>query len=506
MTSDTLSRSRRALLLTGLGAALLLPIGCKGQNATTVREREAQTAAPPQGTAPAPSPEQPAQSTTTPPSSQPREVGTLPSLAPLVQSVKGAVVNVEVRQRAAGSSRAHGGLGGNPFDPFFGMPNPHEAPQQRQGAGSGFIIDPRGRVLTNAHVVQDASTIQIKLDDGRQFAAKVLGSDPLTDLALLQLEGGDLGQLPTVKLGNSDELQVGDYVVAIGNPFGLASSVSAGILSARARDINAGPYDDFLQTDAAINPGNSGGPLFNLRGEVMGINTAIVGGGTGIGFAVPSNIASALLPQLEGGEVRRGWLGVGVQDLTAELGRALGVDAKEGAVVSDVTAGTPAARGGLKPDDIIVSVNGEAVDSARTLTRTVGFMQPGREVTLQVLRGGDKRELKVTLGERPDLERVRRPQAPEPEEEARTSGLGLTLRDGGMRGTPPGALILQVEPGSVAESAGLAPGMTIVEAGGEPVKSARELTRIVQRAKSGSTLLLRVQVGQGRVLRALPIP
>ncbi len=495
MRSQRSFRSRRAILSSSL---VLVLFACNGQK-VPVRENDAP---PPAEQAPRNEPARPAPSTPTP-SPSPREVGALPSLAPLVQSVKSAVVNVEVRQRAGGRSQ----MQGSPFDPFFGMPNPHgEGPRMRQGAGSGFIIDPRGRLLTNHHVVQDAANIRITMDDGRTFGAKVLGSDPLTDLALVQLEGVEGEELPSVKLGNSDELQVGDYVVAIGNPFGLASSVSAGILSARARDIDAGPYDDFLQTDAAINPGNSGGPLFNLRGEVVGINTAIVGGGTGIGFAVPSNMAAVLLPQLEKGEVRRGWLGVGVQDLTPELGRALGVDATEGALVSDVTPNTPAARGGLRADDVIVSVNDEKVDSARTLTRAVGFMPPGEEVTLGVLREGKQREVKVTLGERPDLEGVRRRAPAQPEEESRTEGLGLVLRNGGVRGQPAGALIVQVAPGSVAESAGLAPGMTIVEAAGEPVRSARDLMQIVQRAKSGETLLLRVQVGQGRLLRALPIP
>jgi serine protease Do len=471
-----------ALRLLGLLLALLAS-ACNGQNATV---REVETEALPAAAAPPP--------VTAPPPVR-REVGALPSLAPLVESVKSAVVNVDVQARGRGAMAA-----GSPFDPFFGG-----APV-RQGAGSGSLINPRGRVLTNHHVVAEALSIRVRLDDGRSFNARVLGGDPLTDLALLQLEGVE-GELPYVALGDSDAMRVGDYVVAIGNPFGLASSVSAGILSARARDIQAGPYDDFLQTDAAINPGNSGGPLFNLKGEVVGINTAIVGGGSGIGFAVPSNIATLLLPQLEKGVVRRGWLGVAVQDLTPELARALGVSAEQGAVVSEVTEGTPAKRAGLRPEDVVVRINGEPVEDARALTRTVGFLPPGSEVTLTVARGKETKKLQLTLGERPDLEGVRRarPQRPSTEEES-TTELGLTLRDGGARGEPRGALVVEVQPGSVAETAGLVPGMVIVEAGGQPVRSARDLMRQVQGAESGHVLLLRVQLGQGRVLRALPVP
>src|SRR6266851_4923163 len=238
------------------------------------------------------------------------------------------------------------------------------------GAGSGFIIHPNGTLLTNNHVVEGADAIRVHLEDGRAFDAEVLGRDPLTDIAVVKLKG-KLEKLPVATLGDSDAIKVGDWVVAIGNPFGLASSVSAGIISARARQIGAGPFDDFLQTDAAINPGNSGGPLFNMKGEVIGINTAIVGGGSGIGFAVPSNMAKLLLPQLEKGQkIRRGWLGVTVQDLTPELAKSLNVPVSRGAVVSDVNPDTPAAKAGLKPEDVVVAVDGNPVDSNRALTRS----------------------------------------------------------------------------------------------------------------------------------------
>ncbi|MBX5483534.1 MAG: Do family serine endopeptidase [Myxococcaceae bacterium] len=435
----------------------------------------------------------------------------MPSLAPLVEAVKGAVVNVDVT-----ASVKNAGFGDLQFDPFadlFGrghrfMPGP----QVRQGAGSGFIIDPRGRVLTNNHVVEDAVSIRVHLDDGRAFDAKVLGRDPLTDVALLQLEGVK-EDLPFVKLGDSDAMKVGDYVLAIGNPFGLASSVSSGILSARARDIHAGPYDDFLQTDAAINPGNSGGPLFNMRGEVIGINTAIIGGGNGIGFAVPSNMARALLGQLEKGVVRRGWLGVAIQDLTPQLAPALGVDVKEGAVVVQVTEDTPAAKAGLQRDDVVVAVDGQHVGSSKDLTRMIGFKQPGTATSLDILRHGQKKTVKVTLGERPDLEHrgIGSRSSDGVEQDEKTGRIGLSLRDvdpriDGQDAPDGGAVIAQVQPGSRADDAGLKPGMVIVEAGGQKIRSARDFLKVIRNAPSGKSLLLRIAVGDALVLRALPVP
>jgi serine protease Do len=437
-----------------------------------------------------------------------REVGSLPSLAPLVESVKAAVVNVDVQAMR----NARLGTDADPLERFFGFGAPERRAPARQGTGSGFIIDPGGRVLTNNHVVEQAASIRVRLDDGRAFEARVLGRDPLTDLALLQLEKVN-GKLPVVKLGDSDAMRVGDYVVAIGNPFGLASSVSAGILSARAREISGGPYDDFLQTDAAINPGNSGGPLFNLRGEVIGINTAIIGGGAGIGFAVPSNIARQLLPQLEQGEVKRGWLGVQITDLKADVAEVMKVPVKSGAVVMDVTRGTPAERAGLRADDVVASIDGKPVTGSKDLTRIIGSRTPGSTSTLTVYHGAQKREVKVTLGERPDLEGVRaRGRGSQAPVEQKSEKLGLTVTDveaaaGTSRGGPTqGALIVEVAPGSRAEEANLQPGMVIIEAGGEPVRSARDFQRILAKTAPGKSLLLRLQVGDNKLLRALPIP
>ncbi|WP_375765951.1 trypsin-like peptidase domain-containing protein [Archangium gephyra] len=443
-----------------------------------------------------------------------REAQALPSLAPLVESVKGAVVNVDVQAKASGL-----GQGENPFfDRFFGGGDGGRGQRRepiRQGAGSGFIVDAKGLVLTNNHVVEGAVAIRVRLDDGRSFDAEIVGTDPLTDVAVIRLKG-KVENLQTVKLGDSDALRVGDWVVAIGNPFGLASSVSSGILSARARDIHSGPYDDFLQTDAAINPGNSGGPLFNLKGEVVGINTAIVGGGTGIGFAVPSNLVKALMPQLEkDGAVTRAWLGIGIQDLTQDLAKAMQLPVTEGAIVSQVNDGSPAGKAGMRADDVIVAIDGQKVGSGGQLTRTVALKKPGSTSTLDVFRDGKRQALKVQLGTRPDREGVAvRQRRGEDTEQSSKARVGVSLSNvdpriverTGLR-SEQGALVTDVLPGSPAERAELAPGMVVVEVDRKPVRNAEELAKIIRKAPAGSTLLLRVEVpGSGRYLRALHIP
>jgi serine protease Do len=291
----------------------------------------------------------------------------------------------------------------------------------------------------------------------------------------------------------------------------MASSVSAGIISARARDIRVGPYDDFLQTDAAINPGNSGGPLFNDQGEVVGMNTAIIGGGTGIGFAVPANLLKQLLPQLEArGAVTRAWLGVTAQDLTPELALALSVPLTEGAVVSDLTERSPAKSAGILPDDVVVEVDGEKIVSAGTLTRTVALKHPGTRSALTLYRKGRRMSLPVTLGTRPDLEGVQARRRHEPVE-SRPQRLGMSVRDMdpelAARADLPreGALVTAVAPGGKAERAGLRPGMVIVEAVGKPVRGADDFRKAVASAKPGAVLLLRVHTFAGKALRAIPV-
>ena len=376
----------------------------------------AQTPAPPAGQASAPS------------QATPQAIA-LPSLAPLVDSVKAAVVNVDVTSRV---ERDEGG-GEDLFD-LFGRGRGGR-PQVRQGAGSGFVIDPRGYILTNNHVVEGAFNIRVRFDDGRTLEAEVLGTDPLTDIALIKLKAPP-PNLPFVKLGDSDAIRVGDWVVAIGNPFGLASSVSTGILSAKAREIGATQYDDFLQTDAAINPGNSGGPLFNLRGEVIGINTAIVSGGAGIGFAVPSNLAKALIPQLEkNGKVTRGYIGVKLQNLTPELAKALNVPQNSGALINEVTKNSPGDKAGLKSDDVVVSLDGKKVESSSGLSRNVALRPPNSTVTLSIVRGGKPQDVKVSLTSRPgDLDRLGDARGPRPggsrgqKDDSNRQRIGLTLQ------------------------------------------------------------------------------
>ena len=387
-----------------------------------------------------------------------REAQALPSLAPLVESVKGAVVNVDVQSRGEGNEEPGGGQ--NPFfDRFFGGEDPRSGRRReqpiRQGTGSGFIIDPKGLVLTNNHVVQGAVTIRVRLDDGRSFDAEIVGRDPLTDVAVIQLQDAPKN-LPFVALGDSDAVRVGDFVLAIGNPFGLASSVSSGILSARARDIHAGPYDDFLQTDAAINPGNSGGPLFNLKGEVVGMNTAIVREATGIGFAVPSNLIHSLLPRLEkDGLVRRGWLGLAAQDLTPDLAKALQLDVAKGAVIADLSPGSPGARAGLQDNDVITRVDDTPIVSAGSLTRTVGLLTPDSRVTVHVLREGKPVEVAVVLGTRPAQKGEPRVPSRDDEQAPAKGRLGMRLADD-PEGQ--GVRVVQVEPGSPADRAELPPG------------------------------------------------
>lgn len=422
------------------------------------------------------------------------EIHGLPSLAPLVDRVKPAVVNVEVdkQRRRAEMFQRPGGEG--------------------SGAGSGFIVDPRGLVVTNYHVVADSTRIQVRLPDGRSFEGEVAGRDPLTDVALIRLKG-EVSGLPAVGLGDSSKLRPGDWVVAIGSPFGLAQSVSAGIISALDRQIRLSRFDQFLQTDAAINPGNSGGPLFNLRGEVVGMNTAILGNASGIGFAVPSNVIKSIMGQLEQkGFVARGFLGVGLQDFTPALEKALGIS--EGAIIADVTDGSPAEGAGLKSDDVIYKFNGEKIPNSTTLTRRIGGTAPGTSVKLTIRRGKESKEVSLRLGSRQDVEpTAEQPKraAESPSEPAATpKRIGFAYRtitpelarSHGL--SAPGVVVVDVANGSLAEQAGLAPGMVIIEAQRQAVNTQQELAAILKAAGSKSPMLFRVVLprsqGQKRLI------
>lgn len=427
---------------------------------------------------------------------------TLPSFVSLVEAVSPAVVHVKV----VSVLKTNGTDGGFPFpfgggSPFHGfrLP-PTQPPSGRQlASGSGFILRKDGVVLTNNHVVEQAKEITVALSDGHEFPAKVLGRDPKTDLAVLKIDAKT--ELPVAELGDSDALKVGEWVVAIGNPFGLENTVTAGIVSAKGRAIGNGPYDQFIQTDAPINPGNSGGPLFNQRGEVIGINTAIFsqsGGNIGIGFAVPINLAKELVPQLETeGHVTRGWLGVSVQKLTPELAESLGVSEAQGALVAGITPGSPAAKAGIKTGDVIATYDGKKLEDHGGLPSLVAATPVGATVPIQVLRDRDVKTLSVTVARLAD-EEVRENAAPV------KGKWGLTLREMTAEEREEraieegqGVLVASVEPGSPAEDAGLHAGDVVLEANRKPVGSVEALRQEIAQGENVRRLLLLVRPVDG---------
>jgi len=441
----------------------------------------------------------------------PAAVPTSASLAPLVKLVKPAVVNVAtttvVKNPHPGIRGPRGGGDEEDFFRFFGPREPREF--KGQSLGSGFIISAEGYVLTNNHVVQDATDIKVRLPDAREFEAKVVGRDPATDVALLKLEKA--GNLPTVGLGDSDSLEQGDFVVALGSPFGFRESVTYGIVSAKDRALTGNAFDDFIQTDAAINQGNSGGPLFNLKGEVVGINTAIISPqiGQGLGFAVPINLAKQLIPQLlEKGKVARGYLGVSVSDLTPDLAQGFGVAATtKGAVIQNVLPDSPAGKAGIQAGDIAVSVNGKAVETSAALTRAVSAVRPGGKVALQVLRKGQKKELTATVAQRPDEERIARGADGGEEEGGEKAKGGEKL---GIRVAPltpelarelraqgdQGVVVVGVTEDGPAEKAGIRRGDLILEVNLSPVTKVDDLAAAVTRLKAGDIVNLRVRRGE----------
>ena len=330
-------------------------------------------------------------------------VAGLPSLTDIVKHVKPAVVNISSRQVLRPNSGVYrrDPFSGDYFGRYYGLP-----PEQTQNSlGSGFIISKDGTILTNNHVVQNAEEIDVRLADGRKFEAKLIGTDPKMDIAVIRIQGGN-GDFPTVPLGDSNKLDVGEWVVAVGNPFGLGQTVTAGIVSAKGRVIGAGPYDDFIQTDASINPGNSGGPLFNLNGEVVGINTAIIASGQGIGFAIPMSIAQPVVSQLmQNGKVSRGYLGVGIQDVTPDLAKSFGLNSEKGALIASVYPGGPAEKAGIESGDVVLSINGKELQSSHDLPLVISQTPVGSTVMMDVLRKGGKKTVQVTVGELEKAER-----------------------------------------------------------------------------------------------------
>ncbi|WP_243311245.1 DegQ family serine endoprotease [Fundidesulfovibrio agrisoli] len=434
----------------------------------------------------------------------------LPKLADLAEKAGPAVVNIFTETIPKQQPRMQRNVPrGTPFDDFFDQFdqyfNRDQQPQRSRSLGSGFLISADGYILTNNHVVEKADRINVKLQKGEKtIAAKVIGTDPETDLALIKIENGS--GLPFLKLGDSAKMRVGDWVMAIGNPFGLSHTVTAGIISAKGRVIGAGPYDDFIQTDASINPGNSGGPLINLDGDVIGINTAIVSSGQGIGFAIPSNIAKEVVAQLKSkGKVRRGMMGVTIQSIDENTAKALGLPSTHGALVSQVSPGSPAEKAGILSGDVITEVNGQAVTDSHELTARIGTMAPGDTVTATLLRKGQTKSVKVTLTER-DAKKLGKAEEQDQGDESGTLGMSLSNVDPRNGRPVDGLLVVNVAPGSPAAEVGIRRGDVLVEVNQRPVGSAAELAAIVNKEgkANGAVLVLVKRQGQP-VFRSIPV-
>ncbi len=447
----------------------------------------------------------------------------LEGFADLVERVGPAVVNIATtrEQAAAEEVPLPQFPPGSPFEEFFRdffeRDQPEQPQRQRRGAslGSGFVIDPSGFVVTNNHVIAEADEITVQFVDGSDYAAELVGRDPQTDLALLKIERDE--PFPFVEWADSDAVRVGEWMLAIGNPFGLGTSVTAGIVSARGRDIRAGPYDDFFQVDAAINRGNSGGPSFTLDGQVFGVNTAIFspsGGNVGIGFAIPSNLARGVIDSLKtDGRVARGWLGVRIQAVTEEIAESLGLEEARGALVASVTPTGPAEAAGIEAGDVILEFNGQEITRMRSLPRIVAETEVGREVEVLIWRRGDERTVQATLGELPDETTLAQMgEAPSSESvssalEIESLGLTVDALNDELRSRfdlpdeAHGVVILDVEPDSPAENESLRPGDLIVEVSQVEVNSPPEVLAKVNEAKNegrSAVLLLIDRLGDLR--------
>ena len=422
-----------------------------------------------------------------------------PDFVSLAEQLKPAVVNIGTAKTVKPKAPIYPGPqgpGGDMFEEFFErfFRNAPQSPHKQRSLGSGFIISQDGYILTNDHVVDGADEIKVKLSDGREFTGEIRGLDPKLDLALIKIDAGE--DLPVARLGNSEEIKVGEWVMAIGNPFGLEQTVTVGIVSAKGRVIGAGPYDDFIQTDASINPGNSGGPLFNMQGEVIGINTAIVAQGQGIGFAIPVNMAKQIIPQLrDEGRVTRGWLGVTVQALNKELAESFDLDTTHGALVNEVIEDSPADKAGLKRGDIIVEYDGKQVDELNDLPRLVAATPVDETVSVKVFRDGKERTINVKIGRLDDGE-----VALAADDEETGGALGLTvanvtpeLVERYSLESDQGILITKIDPEGPAAEANLRVGDLVFEADGKAVGSVKEFEELVGKMKSGKVLRLLIQ-------------
>jgi len=428
----------------------------------------------------------------------------------LAQKVRDGVVNIRTVKTIKGGGPVFRHFFGNPFgqkNPFgdqdrsrdFFGPRHKEGPSRdfkQRSLGSGFIIDKAGYIVTNNHVIENADQIKVKLADEREFEAELVGRDPNTDLALIRIK--DASGLVPLRLGDSDDLSVGSWVMAVGSPFGLEQTVTAGIVSAKGRALGSGPYDDFIQTDASINPGNSGGPLLNMKGEVIGINTAIVANGQGIGFAIPVKMAQGIVEQLQAhGSVTRGWLGVSIQDLSPELAEYYGIKAKKGVLVAQVFEGDPADKAGIKANDVIIEVDGKSINSSRDLTRTIADIEVGKKSTVTLLRDGKEKTVKVEIAKRNDSGRL----AQRKSEDSEKLGIRIaeatpeTAKRFGHSETEKGVLVVGVEPGSKADEAGVRQGDLVKEVNRKPVTSVLELRSEIEKDDKLQLLVKRPNVG-----------
>ena len=445
--------------------------------------------------------------------------------ADLVAKVKPAVISVRVRiERSADTDgmSSNGNNNGNPFPPGspmekffqqFGMPGmPNGMPQGKQlitGLGSGFFISPDGYAVTNNHVVDHAKTVQIKTDDGTTYKAKVIGTDPKTDLALIKVDADKT--LPYLQFAQH-EPRIGELVVAVGNPFGLSSTVTAGIVSARGRDIGSGPYDDYIQIDAPINKGNSGGPAFNVNGNVIGVNTAIFspsGGSVGIGFDIPAQTAKLVVAQLkEHGYVNRAWLGVQIQPVTAGIADSLGLKKAEGALVDQPQPASPAAKAGIAAGDVVTAVNDKPIKGSRELAQTIGMMAPGAKIKLTLVHKGEVKNLDLTLGKMPG-EHTAQAQTQSNGAENGVPHLGLTLAPAGdVAGAGgKGVAVVSVDPNGPAAERGFQTGDIILDVGGKSVANANDVRQAITTAHDGGKhdVLMRVKTAQATRFIAVPV-
>ncbi|MAN61467.1 MAG: HtrA protease/chaperone protein [Parvibaculum sp.] len=425
--------------------------------------------------------------------------------ADMVEQVSPAVVSIQVVQQvpAVASGSRPGFPPGHPFERFFregpeGQGGNEGAPRRGprpQAQGSGFVISEDGYIVTNHHVVDKGVAVSVVFKDGTEAKAEIVGTDEKTDLALLKIETDE--DLPFVSFKETDDLRVGDWVVAVGNPFGLGGTVTSGIVSARGRDIGAGPYDDFIQIDASINQGNSGGPTFDLSGNVVGVNTAIfspTGGNVGIGFAIPANVAADVIADLrENGRVERGWLGVAIQPVGPEIAETLGLSEDEGALIAQVVPGSPAEAGGLEPGDVIYSIDGAVMETPKDVSKAVAALKAGQTAQFNLWRDGDRQAIDVEIGAYPEERQSAALSVPV--DDGVLDGLGLALAE-----TPEGVVIRAVKPASQAAEKGLRPGDIIVEVAGEPVEHLLDVRNDIANAKEQDRksvlLLVRSDAGQ----------